>query len=153
MSGMTCHELALFGMKKSSPLFGRMHVCEQKDAPMCQRRCQVRRALRRGGAGSWALTHNGGVGAVGDTGDGVDAREDGADVVLVELDSVGVREEVVAVRGRRRPVGVGAPAQDVLGVSMSSAARTSAQLVGCGVPDEAAAGVCHDCLTGAHAKV
>ena len=67
-----------------------------------------------------ALTHDGGVGAVGDASDSVDARQHGADVVLVELNGVGVREEVVAVRGRRRPVGVRAPVPDALGISMYS---------------------------------
>ena len=65
-----------------------------------------------------ALTHDGGVGAVGDAGDGVDAREDGADVVLVQLDGVRIREEVVAVRGCCRPVGVRAPVPDALGISI-----------------------------------
>ena len=44
------------------------------------------------------LTHDGGVSSVLDASHGVDAREDGADVVLVELDGVGVREEVVRSR-------------------------------------------------------
>ena len=73
-----------------------------------------------GGRGNSVLTHDGGVGAVGDAGDGVDTREDGADVVLVQLDGVGVREEVVAVRGCRRPVGVCAPDPDSLALACTA---------------------------------
>ena len=85
-----------------------------------------RPAQGREGLGS-ALTHDGGVGAVGDAGDGVDAREHGADVVLVELDGVGVREEVVAVRGRRCPVGVCAPDSGTLKISTCSWQRMPTQ--------------------------
>lgn len=54
-------------------------------------------------------TKNGGVAAVGETGDGVDARQDLLDVVLVQFDGVPVAEEVVALPCRGCPVGVGAP--------------------------------------------
>ena len=56
------------------------------------------------------LTHDGGVVAVGDAGNGVDARQHGLHMVLVQLDGVGVRVEVVTGECGRGPVGVGAPA-------------------------------------------
>ena len=56
------------------------------------------------------LTHYGRVCAVLDASHRVDAGEDGADVVLVELDGVGVCEEVIALGGSGRPVRVCAPA-------------------------------------------
>lgn len=56
------------------------------------------------------LTHDGRVCAVLNTSHGVDAGEDSADVVLVELDGVGVCEEVIALGGSGGPVGVCAPA-------------------------------------------
>ena len=73
---------------------------------------------RQEGEEDSGLTHDSGVGAVGDAGEGVDACKDGADVVLVKLDGIGVCEEVIAVRGCRCPIGVCAPGQDVLGFSM-----------------------------------
>lgn len=53
-----------------------------------------------------AFTHDGGVVAVGDAGDSVDSREHGAHVVLVQLDRVGVRVEIVTAQRCGCPVGV-----------------------------------------------
>lgn len=55
-------------------------------------------------------THDGGVVAIGDASDSVDARQHRLHVVLVQLDGVGVRVEVVTGQRGCGPVGVGAPA-------------------------------------------
>lgn len=57
------------------------------------------------------LTHDGGVRSVWYTGHTVDTGEDGPDVVLVQLDGIGVCEEIIAACCCGCPVGVCTPAQ------------------------------------------
>ena len=68
------------------------------------------------GCRSAGLTEDGVVLAVGAAIDGIHAPQEGARVVLVQLDRAAVGKEVVALRGAAGPVGVAAPAaQDTQG--------------------------------------
>ncbi len=56
-------------------------------------------------------TEDGGVAAVCDARNSVDAREHCLDVVLVQVDGIPVAEEVITLPRCGRPVGVRAPAR------------------------------------------